>query len=115
MHTLKACALSLALLPATSFAGIDQTRNTHCQDFAAQQLQEMKQEHYTELTRDETDLALQVAERSCLALYADLVEEKETIRAEAAAKYNKIPWWEKREAEGRSVPGIKKSQQSGGK
>jgi len=115
MRTLQACALSLALLPATSFAEIDQTGKAYCKDFAIQQLKEIKQEYYAALTRDETDLALQVAERSCLALYGDLEEEKETIRSEAAANSNKTPWWEKREAEGRSVPNIKKAQRTGGK
>jgi len=115
MHTLKACALSLALLPIASFADIDQTGKAHCQNFAAQQLKEIKQEHFATLTRDETNLALLVAERSCLTLYGDLEEEKETIRAEAAASSNKTPWWEKRKAEGHSVPGIKKAHQSGGK
>jgi len=115
MRTLQACALSLALLPATSFAEIDQTGKAHCKDFAAQQLKELKQESYAALTRDETDLALQVAERSCKALRSQLEQELETVRTEAAAEYNKPHMWERMELEDKETPRVRHSQNKGGK
>lgn len=115
MRRLALCALSLALAPALSLAGTNNAGESHCQEFATQQLKEIKQDYYGALTRDETDLVLQVAERSCLAMYGTLEEERETIRSEAAANVDKTQWWEKREAEGLAIPNIKKAQRTGGK
>ena len=93
MRRLALCALSLALAPALSFAGTNNAGESHCKEFATQQLKEIKQDYYGALTRDETDLVLQVAERSCLAMYDTLEDEKEIIRTEAAVSHDKKHWW----------------------
>jgi len=115
MRKLALCALSLALTPMLSFAETNKAGENHCKQFAVQQLKEIKQDYYGALSRDETELVLQVAERSCLAMHNSLEQEKETIRTEAAANAEKIHWWDKREAEGSAIPGIKKAHQKGGK
>ena len=108
MRTLKACALSLALIPALSLA---QSNDINCKEFAAEQLKEVKQEYYGALTRDEVALTLNVAERSCRSLF-DTVEERAAIQTYQPSKKEKVHWWEE---EGKVKPNIKKAQQSGGK
>lgn len=110
MQTLTACVLSLALIPALSFAE-NQANTTDCKKFAAEQLKEIKQDYYGALTQNESVLALEVAERSCRALYDHVEEERATFKAQPS-KDKKVHWWEK---EGKAKPTIKKAQQSGGK
>ncbi|MEH6357368.1 MAG: hypothetical protein V7745_00155 [Pseudomonadales bacterium] len=109
MRTLKACALSLALIPALSLA---QSNNINCKEFAAEQLKEVKQEYYGALTRDEMALTLNVAERSCKALFDTVEEERAAIQTYQPSRGEKVHWWEE---EGKAKPNIKKAQQSGGK
>ncbi len=109
MHYRKTCTLALALLPNLSFAQTDQI---NCKEFAAQQLKEIKQEHYGVLTRDETILARDVAERSCRALFDTVEEERAAIQAYQPNRSEKEHWWEK---DDKTKPNIKKAQQKGGK
>ena len=109
MRTLKVCALSLALLPALSLA---QSNDISCKNFAAKQLKEVKKEYYGALTSNEIALTLNVAERSCNALFDTVEEERTAIQTDKPSKGDKEHWWEK---EGRATPNIKKAQQSGGK
>lgn len=111
MHTLKAYALSLALVPVLSASNISHADQINCKEFSLQQLQEIKQEHHGVLTRDETSLALEVAERSCRSLFKTVEEERSTIQSQAV-RNDKTHWWEE---DGKTKPNIKKAQQSGGK
>jgi len=112
MRRLALCALSLALTPTLAFAEINKEGKSHCKEFATQQLKEIKQDYYGALTRDEKTLVLEVAERSCLALYNDVEEERAAIQTDQPSRDEKVHWWEK---EGKVKPNIKKAQQSGGK
>jgi len=113
MHYWKAYALSLTLLPSLTFA---QTDSIDCKEFAVKQLKEIKQEYYGALTRDETILARDVAERSCRALFDTVEEEREAIQTYQPSKNKeKVHWWEEHESEGGGTLTIKKAHQKGGK
>lgn len=114
MRTLKACALSLALIPTLTFAASDKI---NCREFAAEQLKEIKQEYYGALTRDESALALEVAERSCRALFETVEEERAAIQTTPSGSFgskDKEHWWEEHEERG-GILTIKKAHQKGGK
>lgn len=115
MRTLKACALSLALIPTLAFAASDKI---NCREFAAEQLKEIKQEYYGALTRDESALALDVAERSCRSLFETVEEERAAIQAtptEGFSSKDKEHWWEENRGESGGTLTIKKAHQKGGK
>ena len=111
MLKLKAYTLSLCLIPGIAF-----TETTNCKEFALQQLKEVKQDYYGALTRDEVDLTLHVAKRSCEALFKTVEEERKELQSQAKNFYReKQHWWEQREAEGKAVPAIRKATTTGGK
>lgn len=115
MRTLKACALSLALIPTLSFAESDKI---NCREFAAEQLKEVKQEYYGALTRDESALALEVAERSCHSLFETVEEKRAAIQTNPTGSFgnkDKEHWWEKNRGESGGILSIKKAHQKGGK
>jgi hypothetical protein len=112
MRTFIACALSLSLTPTLAFA---ETERINCNEFAAKQLKEIKQEYYGALSRDEAALTLEVAERSCRALFETVEEERATIQASQPSKAEKEHWWDKKGEDERAKPNIKKAQQQGGK
>lgn len=115
MRTLRACALSLALIPTLTFAASDKI---NCREFAGEQLKEIKQEYYGALTRDEAMLALEVAERSCRALFETVEEERAAIQTTPAAGFGnkeKEHWWEENRGEDQGILTIKKAHQKGGK
>ena len=114
MCALTVCALSLALIPMLSSAEINKAGKAHCKEFASEQLKEVKQDYYGALTRDEVTLTLEVAERSCLALYDDVEEQRASYKAEPN-KDKKVHWWDEHGEDGRAKPNIKKAQQQGGK
>lgn len=112
MRTFIACALSLSLTPTLAFA---ETERINCNEFAAKQLKEIKQEYYGALSRDEAALTLEVAERSCRALFETVEEERAAAKAYQPAGTTKEHWWEEIEKEGGAIPNIKKAHQKGGK
>ena len=114
MRTLKACALSLALIPMLSSAEINKAGKADCKAFAKEQLQEIKQDYYGALSRDEVTLALKVAERSCLAMYDTVEEERAAFKAQPA-QGEKVHWWEEVGENEKAIPNIKKAQKTGGK
>lgn len=112
MRTFIACALSLSLTPTLAFA---ETERINCNEFAAEQLKEIKQEYYGALSRDEAALTLEVAERSCRALFETVEEERAAIQASQPSRAKKEHWWEEISENDQATPAIKKAHQKGGK
>jgi len=113
MRYWKAYALSLTLLPTLALAQADKI---NCKEFAVKQLQEIKQEYYGALTRNEAILARDVAERSCRALFDTVEEERAAIQTYQPSKNKeKVHWWEENRGESGGKLTIKKAQQKGGK
>ena len=121
MRILIAGIFSLTAASSLADTSNSETKQPNCQQFAVQQVAEFKQDYYGALTTRETDIVLQTAKRSCLALYNELQSEQKEVPAERAA-YQEKPvvtqkthWWEQREEEGKAIPNIKKAQKQGGK
>jgi|TARA_B110000495_G_C22781984_1_gene457364 hypothetical protein len=116
MQLLKACTLSLVLLPTLLLTEANAAGKTNCKQFAAEQLQEIKQDYYGALSRDEAALALEAAERSCLALHGNTTETLPTLTAQPPQNSEKKRhWWENISENDKAIPLLKKRQKQGGK